>query len=136
MMAIISLAITNGINKLEKQGYIEVINWQKKLWKIQDSLQEVHLWLGLELLKLVKKMLTKEECVEALDRIVQEFGCDPAYYGLNMEYTTLLALIDEHFKLVEENERLSTQLVECQRVCQVKQERINELAKGTVSYVD
>ena len=45
----------------------------------------------------VKKMLTKEECLEALDRIVQEFGCDPAYYGLNMEYTTLLALIDEHF---------------------------------------
>ena len=59
-------------------------------------------------------MLTKEKCVKALDKIVQEFGCDPAYYGLNMEHTTLLALIDEHFELLEkyrdlqdENARLS-----------------------------
>ena len=82
-------------------------------------------------------MLTKEECEKALVDVK---------YGFHFKYRefdafkngikVLEQLINEHFELVEENERLSTKLVECQRVCQVKQERINELAKGTVSYVD
>lgn len=36
-------------------------------------------------------------------------------------------VVKENEKLVKENDSLTTQLVECQRVCKVKQERIEEL---------
>ena len=92
-------------------------------------------------------MLTKEECEKALLRFsspyyasidVQEkyHDCNGENYSIKEDCATLEQLIKEHFKLVKENERLLSQLVECQRVCQLKQERINELEKGTVSYVD
>ena len=87
-------------------------------------------------------MLTKEECLEALNYLASG-QCSYCWKSGNEEVLVyedankmLTQLINEHFELVEENERLSTQLVECQRVCKIKQERINELEKGTVSYVD
>ena len=87
----------------------------------------------------MKKMLTKEECNLAIECLtisaLEGTHFDNRKYVLN-NYEEIKQLINEHFELVKENERLSTQLVECQRVCQVKQERINELAKGTVNYVD
>lgn len=87
-------------------------------------------------------MLTKEEWFEALNYLASG-QCSYCWKSGNEEvlvyedaHKMLTQLINEHFKLVEENERLLIQLVECQRVCKIKQERINELEKGTVSYVD
>ena len=84
-------------------------------------------------------MLTKEEYKDSLNElfVYSKYSANKVeIISLIKCYEKLEQLINEHFKLVKENERLSTQLVECQRVCQLKQERINELEKGTVSYVD
>ena len=32
---------------------------------------------------------------EALNKIKEQFGCDPAYYGLNCEFETLQKLVDQ-----------------------------------------
>ena len=42
-------------------------------------------------------MLTKEECIKALQKIEEGFGCDMAYYDLHIERDTLEQLINEHF---------------------------------------
>lgn len=41
--------------------------------------------------------LTKEECLEALHKIEEVFGCDMAYYNLHEERDCLKMLINEHF---------------------------------------
>lgn len=63
-------------------------------------------------------MLTKENCELALEEY--DFRSERP---LPHEYGLLRKLINEHFELVKENERLSSQLVECQRVCKVYQKQ-------------
>lgn len=87
-------------------------------------------------------MLTKEKCsaslsfLYAMAQITVKHHNGKHKFTIGNDFDLLTQLINEHFELVKKNERLSTQLVECQRVCLVKQVRINELEKGTVSYVD
>ena len=90
----------------------------------------------------VKKMLNKEECIAslaflyAMAQITVKHHNGKHKFTIVNDFDLLTQLINEHFELVKKNESLSIQLVEYQRVCQLKQLRINELEKGTVSYVD
>ncbi|WP_407453537.1 hypothetical protein [Methanobrevibacter sp.] len=54
--------------------------------------------------------LTKEECLEALNKIKESFGCDMAYYDLHNERDCLEMLIHEHFELVEELNKMKRML--------------------------
>ena len=75
-------------------------------------------------------MLTKEEYLQALKDLfnfaVLCGESETVLYLGNHQYE-LYKLINEHFELVKESESLTSQLVECQRVCKVKQEKIEEL---------
>lgn len=66
------------------------------------------------------KSFNKDELIDYIHMLYENWKSADNFYE---------RVVKENEKLVKENDSLTTQLLECQRVCKVKQERIEELSR-------